>query len=86
MRVSVIGGGIAGLVLGQLLHDVPHIQVTVYEKNVEPLDRLSGYRVMLSHFVLQNLQAMLRREVWEKVAGSMGVQPVGGQELQFLKR
>lgn len=85
LRVGVIGGGIAGLTLGQLLYDTPHVRVTVYEKSFEPLDRLCGYRIMLSHFVLRNLQAMLRSEVWTRVAASIGVQPVAGQDLKFLK-
>ncbi len=86
LRVAVIGGGIAGLTLGQLLRDTPNVEVTVYEKSVESVDRLCGYRVMLSSFVLQNLQAILPSGVWAKVAGSIGVQPTSGQELRFFKR
>ncbi|KAG4426618.1 hypothetical protein IFR04_000049 [Cadophora malorum] len=85
LRVAVIGGGIAGLTLGQLLRDTPNVEVTVYEKSVESVDRLCGYRVMLSSFVLQNLQAILPSGVWAKVAGSIGVQPTSGQELRFFK-
>lgn len=86
LRIGVIGGGIAGLTFAQLLHDTPNVQVTVYERSFETVDRLCGYRVMLSYFVLQNLQATLRREVWKRVAASIGVQPQGGQELLFMKR
>jgi 2-polyprenyl-6-methoxyphenol hydroxylase-like FAD-dependent oxidoreductase len=85
LRVGIIGGGIAGLTIGQMLHDTPNVQVTVYEKCVDSVDRLSGYRVMLSYFVLQNLQATLRREVWTRVAASIGQQPENGQELRFIK-
>ena len=86
LRVAVIGGGLGGLTLGQLLSEAPNIDVTVYEKSVDSVDRLCGYRVMLSYFVLQNLQATLRREVWNRVAASIGAQPQGGQELRFMKR
>ncbi|KAF8866380.1 FAD/NAD(P)-binding domain-containing protein [Acephala macrosclerotiorum] len=85
LRVGVIGGGIAGLTFAQLLHDTPSVKVTVYEKGVDVVDRLCGYRIMLSYFVLQNLQATLRTEVWKRVAASIGVQPQGGQELKFMK-
>ncbi|KUJ22438.1 FAD/NAD(P)-binding domain-containing protein [Mollisia scopiformis] len=85
LRIGVVGGGIAGLTLAQLLHGTPNVQVTVYERSFEAVDRLCGYRVMLSYFVLQNLQATLRREVWTRVAASIGIQPQGGQELQFMK-
>lgn len=86
LRIAVIGGGIAGLTLGQLLQDTPHVEITVYEKSVESVDRLCGYRVMLSSFVLQNLQAILPSGVWAQVASSIGVQPANGQELRFFKR
>lgn len=86
LRVGVIGGGISGLTFAQLLHDTPSVKVTVYEKGVDVVDRLCGYRIMLSYFVLQNLQATLRTEVWRRVAASIGVQPQGGQELKFMKR
>ena len=86
LRVAVIGGGLGGLTLGQLLYEAPNIEVTVFEKSVDSVDRLCGYRIMLSYFVLQNLQATLRREVWNQVAQSIGVQPQGGQELRFMKR
>ncbi|KAE8452146.1 hypothetical protein EG329_001613 [Mollisiaceae sp. DMI_Dod_QoI] len=81
LRIGVIGGGVAGLTFAQLLHGTPNVQVTVYERGFDAVDRLCGYRVMLSYFVLQNLQATLRREVWTRVAASIGVQPHGGQEL-----
>jgi hypothetical protein len=41
---------------------------------------------MLSYFVLQKLQATLRKEVWARIASSIGVHPKGGQELAFMKR
>jgi hypothetical protein len=86
VRVAVVGGGLGGLALGQLLHDVPNIQITVYERSVDSVDRLCGYRVMLSYFVLQKLQATLRKEVWARIASSIGVHPKDGQELAFMKR
>ncbi|KAH7364550.1 hypothetical protein BKA65DRAFT_140569 [Rhexocercosporidium sp. MPI-PUGE-AT-0058] len=85
LRIAVIGGGIAGLTLGQLLRDTPNLEITVYERSLESVDRLCGYRVMLSGFVLRNLRAILPAEVWEEVKGSIGEQPVGGQELRFFK-
>lgn len=85
MRVAVIGGGIGGLTLGQILRHVPNIQVLVYERSINSVDRLSGYRVMLSEFVLANLKGLLPPNIWREVALSVGVQPDGGQEMTFMK-
>jgi hypothetical protein len=84
-RVAVIGGGLGGLTLGQLLHGAANLQVTVYERSMGP-DRLSGYRVMLSQFVLKKLQTSLRAEAWARVALSIGSSPKDGHELSFMKR
>lgn len=85
LRVIIIGGGLSGLTLGQLLTDVPSIKVTLYERSRGPVDRLSGYRVMLSSFVLRNLKGKLQHDVWQEIAPSIGVQPGGGQEMSFVK-
>ncbi|RDW73539.1 hypothetical protein BP6252_07446 [Coleophoma cylindrospora] len=85
LRVAVIGGGIAGLTLGQILRSAPNVDCLVYERSITTTDRLSGYRVMLSEFVLANLKALLPSPVWRKVAFSVGIQPEDGQELTFMK-
>ncbi|KAF7950686.1 uncharacterized protein EAE97_002238 [Botrytis byssoidea] len=85
LRVIIIGGGLSGLTLGQLLADVPSIKVTLYERSIGPTDRLSGYRVMLSSFVLRNLKGKLQHDVWQEIAPSIGIQPGGGQEMNFVK-
>ncbi|TEY40383.1 hypothetical protein BOTCAL_0434g00070 [Botryotinia calthae] len=85
LRVIIIGGGLSGLTLGQLLTDVPSIKVTLYERSRGPTDRLSGYRVMLSSFVLRNLKGKLQHDVWQEIAPSIGIQPGGGQEMNFVK-
>lgn len=85
-RVAVVGGGLAGLALGQLLFNVPNIEVTVYERSVDSIDRLCGFRIMLSAPVLLKLRAHLPEEVWHKVEASIGVQPENGQEVAFLRR
>ncbi|KAM3075761.1 hypothetical protein ACMFMG_007887 [Clarireedia jacksonii] len=85
LRVIIIGGGLSGLTLGQLLTDAPNVKVTLYERSRGPVDRLSGYRVMLSSFVLRNLKGKLQHDVWKEIAPSIGAQPVGGQEMCFVK-
>ncbi|QSZ29892.1 hypothetical protein DSL72_004410 [Monilinia vaccinii-corymbosi] len=84
-RVIIIGGGLSGLTLGQLLTDVPSIRVTLYERSRGPVDRLSGYRIMLSSFVLRNLKGKLQHDVWHEIAPCIGIQPAGGQEMSFVK-
>jgi 2-polyprenyl-6-methoxyphenol hydroxylase-like FAD-dependent oxidoreductase len=59
--------------------------VTVYERSIEDIDRLSGYRIMLSSFVLANLRGKMRSGVWERIAGSVGTQPLWGHEMRFMK-
>ncbi|RDL34494.1 FAD protein [Venustampulla echinocandica] len=85
IRVAIVGGGLGGLTLAQILHCAPNVQVTVYERSIDEIERLSGYRVMLSSFVLKKLQATLHKDVWDRVAASIGVQPQCGQELTFFK-
>ncbi|KAI9644977.1 hypothetical protein NHQ30_007012 [Ciborinia camelliae] len=85
LRVIIIGGGLSGLTLGQLLMDIPSIRVTLYERSKGPVDRLSGYRIMLSSFVLRNLKGKLQHDVWQEIAPSIGIQPDGGQEMNFVK-
>lgn len=85
LRVIIVGGGLGGLALGQLLRDVPYIDLTLYERSRSSIDRLSGFRVMLSSFVLKNLKGKLRREVWRKIMTSIGTQPPEGQEICFMK-
>ncbi len=84
LRVAVIGAGLSGLALGQLLQNAPNIQVTVYEKSLG-LDSLSGYRIMMSHFVLKRLHASLPMDIWRKIALSIGNSPAEGHELTFMK-
>lgn len=84
-RIAVIGGGVAGLTLGQLLYFVPNIEIGVYERSVDTVDRLFGYRIMLSAPVLTELKAKLPTEIWEGLKDSIGVQPENGQELLFMK-
>jgi glycine/D-amino acid oxidase-like deaminating enzyme len=85
VRVAVIGAGLSGLALGQLLQNAPNVQVTVYEKSLG-LDSLSGYRIMVSHFVLRRLHASLSKDIWRKIALSIGISPKDGHELTFMKR
>lgn len=40
---------------------------------------------MLSSFVLANLKAKLPKDVWNRIAFSVGLQPEQGQELRFIK-
>ena len=85
LRVAVIGAGLGGLALGQLLQDASNLQVTVYERDLG-MNSLSGYRIMMSHFVLKRLHAALPKEVWRKIALSLGVSPKDGHDLTFMKR
>jgi 2-polyprenyl-6-methoxyphenol hydroxylase-like FAD-dependent oxidoreductase len=85
-RIIIIGGGVAGLALAQLLRNDPTISVTVYEKRAaDTPENLTGYRVMISSFVLRNLKAQLPASVWNAVCQSIGVHPPHGQEMKFVQ-
>lgn len=86
LRVIIIGAGIGGLALAQLLHRVPTISVTVYEKRARDApDNLTGFRVMLSSFVIRNMRALLPAPVVQALHGSIGAQPPNGQEMKFVQ-
>jgi pyruvate/2-oxoglutarate dehydrogenase complex dihydrolipoamide dehydrogenase (E3) component len=85
LRVAVIGAGLSGLALGQLLQNAPNVQVTVYERSLG-LDSLSGYRIMISQYVLKRLHASLPKDIWSKITLSIGISPRDGHKLTFMKR
>ena len=85
LRIAIIGAGLGGLTFGQLLQDAPNLEVHVYERSLGP-DNLTGYRVILSHFVLARLQNTLQGSIWAQVATSLGIAPKDGHDLTFMKR
>lgn len=85
LRVIVIGAGVGGLTLAQLLRSAPNVHVTCYERNASINDRLTGFRVMLSGSTLATLKGKLWNEVWSSLALSIGEQPEGGQKIEFYK-
>ena len=85
LRVIIIGAGIGGLALAQMLTSAPNIQVTVYERTSTLDDGVVGFRVMLSGSTMSMLKRKLRSEVWASLAPGIGVQPEGGEKIEFLK-
>src|SRR6478609_7150253 len=77
IRVAVIGGGIAGLLLGQLLSSAPGIDAHVFER-YQNEDSLSGYRIQLSLEILNLLKTHLPPETWAKVLPSVAKTPKEG--------
>jgi hypothetical protein len=77
IRVAVIGGGIAGLLLGQLLSSAPGIDAHVFER-YENEDSLSGYRIQLSLEILNLLKIHLPPDTWAKVLPSVAKTPKEG--------
>ncbi|OBT64269.1 hypothetical protein VE03_06813 [Pseudogymnoascus sp. 23342-1-I1] len=85
LRVIIIGAGIGGLALAQMLTSAPNIQVTFYERNSSMDDGVAGFRVMLSGSTLAMLKRKLSSEVWASLALGIGLQPEGGEKIEFLK-
>ncbi|OBT42302.1 hypothetical protein VE00_06334 [Pseudogymnoascus sp. WSF 3629] len=85
LKVIIIGAGIGGLVLAQILHSAPGIQVACYERYKAIDDRVVGFRVMLSGTTLSMLKRKLKSDIWADLAFGIGEQPDGGEKIEFFK-
>lgn len=85
LKVIIIGAGIGGLALAQILISAPNTQVTCYERNASIDDGVVGFRVMLSGSTLSTLKRKLCSEVWAHFALGIGVQPEEGEKIEFFK-
>lgn len=85
LKVIIIGAGIGGLTLAQILNSAPEIQVTCYERNNAVDDRVVGFRVMLSGTTLGMLKRKLQSDIWAHLALGIGEQPEGGEKIEFFK-
>ncbi|MEU7896480.1 NAD(P)/FAD-dependent oxidoreductase [Nonomuraea sp. NPDC049152] len=79
-NIAVIGGGIGGLCLAQGLHKAGH-DVTVYERDRTPTDRLQGYRVHIDPNGARALHDCLPPHLWRTFLDTTGH---GGQDFGFL--
>lgn len=85
LKVVIVGGGIGGLALAQMLASAPQTQVTCYERDTGLDNGIVGFRVMLSGSTLALLKQTLSSEVWAHVALGIGVKPAGGEKVEFFK-
>ncbi|MEU4540884.1 NAD(P)/FAD-dependent oxidoreductase [Streptosporangium sp. NPDC023825] len=79
-RVAVVGGGIGGLCLAQGLRGAG-VDVTVYERDRTPSDRLQGYRVHIDPDGSRALRDCLPPELWEAFLATSGRD---AQDFRFL--
>ncbi|KAH6681438.1 hypothetical protein B0J14DRAFT_470174 [Halenospora varia] len=86
LRVAIIGAGIGGLVLAQLLRNAPRFTVTVYERSARNggISHLAGFRIFLSLEMLTQLRVHLPPEVVDLMEKAIGVQPHEGQDLTLM--
>ncbi|KAI1102913.1 hypothetical protein F4804DRAFT_311532 [Jackrogersella minutella] len=86
LRVVIIGAGIGGLSLTQLLRGDPKFSVTVYERGDrdEAVNSLTGFRILLSKEMLAALRAQLLASVSELLEKAVGIQPPRGQHIALL--
>ncbi|MFF3440041.1 FAD-dependent oxidoreductase [Streptosporangium sp. NPDC002721] len=80
LRVAVVGGGIGGLCLAQGLRGAG-VDVTVYERDRTPSDRLQGYRVHIDPDGARALRDCLPPELWEAFLATSGRD---AQDFRFL--
>lgn len=79
-HIAVIGGGIGGLCLAQGLHQAG-VDVTVFERDRTPADRLQGYRVHIDPHGAQALRDCLPPHLWQAFLDTTGR---SGQDFAFL--
>ncbi|KFZ24329.1 hypothetical protein V502_01191 [Pseudogymnoascus sp. VKM F-4520 (FW-2644)] len=85
LKIIIIGAGIGGLALAQLLMSAPETQVTCYERTDGVDDPLIGFCVMLTGSTLAMLKRKLTKEAWAYLALSIGEAPEGGEKVEFFK-
>lgn len=85
LKVIIVGAGIGGLALAQMLMLAPETQVTCYERSASSDHGLVGFRVMLSGSTLAVLKRRLSSDVWAHLALGIGVRPEGGERVEFFK-
>ena len=85
LKIIIIGAGIGGLALAQLLMSAPGTQVTCYERTDGIDDPLIGFCVMLTGSTLAMLKRKLTKEAWAYLALSIGEVPEGGEKVEFFK-
>ncbi|WP_223167568.1 FAD-dependent oxidoreductase [Nonomuraea sp. SYSU D8015] len=78
--IAIIGGGIGGLCLTQGLRKAD-LDVTVYERDRTPSDRLQGYRVHIDPHGARALHDCLPEHLWQSFLDTTGQ---GGQDFGFL--
>ena len=83
-RVSIIGGGLGGLGLAQVLKSNSRLQVAVYERSSTEQDPLAGYRIQMEAQTIEDLKALTSAKVAAGIEASIGFQPAGGQLLGFM--
>ncbi|MEU8400865.1 NAD(P)/FAD-dependent oxidoreductase [Nonomuraea sp. NPDC048892] len=79
-RIAIIGGGVGGLCLAQGLLKAG-LDVTVYERDRTPADRLQGYRVHIDPHGARALHDCLPAPLWQAFLDTTGR---GGQDFGFL--
>src|SRR5690349_20005494 len=70
-RIAVVGGGIGGLCLAQGLRKAG-AEVTVYERDRTPGDRLQGYRIHIDPNGARALHDCLPPHLWEAFVATTG--------------
>ncbi|MFI7634960.1 FAD-dependent oxidoreductase [Nonomuraea sp. NPDC049400] len=79
-NIAIIGGGVGGLCLAQGLRKAG-LDVTVYERDTTPADRLQGYRVHIDPDGARALHDCLPPHLWRAFLDTTGH---SGQDFGFL--
>ncbi|TQV96694.1 FAD binding domain-containing protein [Cordyceps javanica] len=86
LRIAIIGAGIGGLVLAQLLKNDARYSVTVYERG--PAEgagnSLVGFRILVVPEIFQRLRDQVEPQVQELLANAVGVPKMHGNRACFM--
>lgn len=83
LRICIIGGGVGGLILAQLLREDPQFEVSVFERDSpeRSAQSLAEFRILVSPQMLQALRAKLPKDAAESLEDAVGLQPAYGHSL-----
>jgi 2-polyprenyl-6-methoxyphenol hydroxylase-like FAD-dependent oxidoreductase len=87
-KVSIVGGGLGGLALGQFLKSVPGYQVTIFERDASAEHRSQGYQIGIHGYGLESLKTLKLSGLDDLLAENpmKGVLILDGQSLKPFVR
>lgn len=86
LRVTIIGAGIGGLVLAQLLRNDKRFNVTVYERGSREGEGngLTGFRILVLSEIFESMREKMEPEVRELLQKAVGMSKAHGNRVCLM--